>query len=407
MCRPVEHYGDPLLIDWKPEQRADLQAVMKDAVAVVEYRCNTLRLLKDCSLEGTYGFIGVNHKEQVFQLKDEEELRANLPTNGGALTGQLGADLQNGAAVDVAIVNIGRQSTPRAAATRRELKGSCAGATHFVRRAHLGAFAMQGTTGQAKATTVAQVFAASGAKSIHSVDGNPAACAAAKVDSPSAPPNCAAPFRIEIVAIDASSSTATELQSPKCPKGLARSGGKCTVPTFSIDADCSYDDAPTCAQECKKGNAVSCGRLGWAYAHGYSLPKDEARAVDLLNQGCDKGYDEACSALGQMYVKGNSVLKADVAKATQLFERSCNAGISRGCHNMGVFYREGMGVSKDLERALQYFTRACESGLAVGCAGVADVLEPKDVARSVLFYRRACKGGYAEACKDLERLDKK
>src|SRR4051794_10082769 len=78
-CFPVETYGEPLVVDWRPEVRADLEVAMRQGVAVVSYDCKHIRLLKDCSLEGSYGFMGITTKEQLVRLADADEIRANLP----------------------------------------------------------------------------------------------------------------------------------------------------------------------------------------------------------------------------------------------------------------------------------------------------------------------------------------
>src|SRR5262249_10720227 len=64
-CRDVLSSAEPLVVDWKPEQRGDLEESMHDGVAVVAYSCQGLRLLKDCHIEGSYGFLGMTRREQV------------------------------------------------------------------------------------------------------------------------------------------------------------------------------------------------------------------------------------------------------------------------------------------------------------------------------------------------------
>src|SRR5512135_2295987 len=56
-CHEVESYGEPLVVDWKPEQRGDLEVVMKEGVAVASYSCKGLKILKDCKVDGKYGFL--------------------------------------------------------------------------------------------------------------------------------------------------------------------------------------------------------------------------------------------------------------------------------------------------------------------------------------------------------------
>ncbi len=52
-CREVGETGQPLVVDWPAHERTNVEEAMMSGVAVVAYDCKTLRLLKDCSLEGS------------------------------------------------------------------------------------------------------------------------------------------------------------------------------------------------------------------------------------------------------------------------------------------------------------------------------------------------------------------
>ncbi len=55
VCHVVSNFGEPLVVDWEAHQRADVEEAMQDGVAVVAYDCKSLRLLKGCSVDGSYG----------------------------------------------------------------------------------------------------------------------------------------------------------------------------------------------------------------------------------------------------------------------------------------------------------------------------------------------------------------
>ncbi len=107
-CHQVEKYGEPLVVDWKPDQRGDLEEVMHDGVAVVAYSCDGIKLLKQCHLDGSYGYLGMTKREQVVRLQNADELRANLPLSGLKIAGELGAELSRGATLDIALVTVGK-----------------------------------------------------------------------------------------------------------------------------------------------------------------------------------------------------------------------------------------------------------------------------------------------------------
>ena len=138
------------MVDWKPEQRGDLEIAMSEGVAVVAYDCSGMKLLKDCHLNGSYGYLGMTRKEQVVRLSDSDEVRANLPLSGVKLS----AELKRGASLDVAMVMVGKRRTTWREPTKTDLQGPCDGATHFVRAATVGAFVMETGT-KAKAQVVA------------------------------------------------------------------------------------------------------------------------------------------------------------------------------------------------------------------------------------------------------------
>ena len=69
----------PLVVDWKPEQRGDLEVAMSEGLAVVAYDCQHMELLTDCRVEGSYGFKGVVFKQQMIRLADADEIKTNLP----------------------------------------------------------------------------------------------------------------------------------------------------------------------------------------------------------------------------------------------------------------------------------------------------------------------------------------
>src|SRR5580700_9362941 len=71
--------GQCRAIDWPPEKRVDLEVAMRQGIPVVAYDCKSIRLLPECKVDGSYGFVGTTTKEQVIRLDNADELSANLP----------------------------------------------------------------------------------------------------------------------------------------------------------------------------------------------------------------------------------------------------------------------------------------------------------------------------------------
>ena len=184
----IEAQGSPLIVDWQPEHRGDLEVAMREGVAVVGYDSKGLRLLQDCHIDGNYGFIGVSTKEQVIVLQSSDEVKANLPATGLSILARVGAELGTSTEIDIAMVMVGKKKTTWVSASPADLKGDCRGATHFVRGATVGAFALQSAArGQARAT--AELFGAgvtgnhARQRQVRSVDGTLDACRQASPDA--------------------------------------------------------------------------------------------------------------------------------------------------------------------------------------------------------------------------------
>src|SRR5688572_24606002 len=72
-CKGVAEHAEPLIVDWRSKERLDLELSMKKGVAVVSYDCSQMRVLKDCSVEGSYEYAGVSIKEDLVQLENADE----------------------------------------------------------------------------------------------------------------------------------------------------------------------------------------------------------------------------------------------------------------------------------------------------------------------------------------------
>lgn len=455
-CQGVGEGGEPLVVDWKPEQRGDLEIAMKEGVAVVGYSCEGIKLLKECHIEGNYGYMGMTRKEQVVRLNNSDEVRANLPLSGVKLS----AELKRGSSLDVAMVMVGKQKTTWSEPTKTDLKGKCDGATHFVRGATVGAFVMEtNTSGEAKAAAAffgAETAGASASKrQVQNKDGDLGACKSATSSATNAPDQCGAPVRLLLVPIakekpaddKAPKAPAVELarQEGGCPAGLVLAEGKCTKAADAPAYQCKAGDAKDCEAQCGKNHAGSCGALGVMHAtgngaaqdaakaaqlfekacgggdtpscvnqgrllaDGSGVGKDEAKAADLFDKACTDGVAEACGFLGVLLAEGRGVGK-DTGKAAEKLKLGCDGGYDKSCGRAARLYASGDGVAQDLGTALQLFTKACRGADAAACSELAQMHEygkgtSKNAMIAEMHYRRGCYMGNADACADLGRLE--
>ena len=345
-------------------------------------------------------------REQIVRLQNADELRANLPLSGLKIAGDIGGEMQRGATLDIALVTVGKMRTTWKTPTKEDLKGECAGATHFVRGAAVGAFALQTGT-RAQVRTTAQVFgagasgASSSGKDVNDKEGDPGECAKASPDSTSAPAQCGAAVRLELVAlVDAPKSAppaatndakrALPVAEEPCPKGLVLVDDKCTQPTAERPHQCEPSDQEECTKQCDKGHAASCGALGAIHHGAGALDK----AIAALKKGCDGGDVRSCVNLGEMHLRGEGT-KPDALVAMPLFEKSCNQGDAIGCAYAARAYRTGTGATKDDARAAPLFRKACDGGQARACGELGMMMHDgagiaKDEKAATALLQRAC-----------------
>ncbi|MEM9695177.1 MAG: hypothetical protein AAGA56_21725, partial [Myxococcota bacterium] len=105
-CTGTADHARPLIVDWDPDARVDLEASMKSGIVIVKYDCDSMTILHGCEVrDAAYTYAGVSRKEQVVQMKSLDDLQANVPVSSG----KLGAEIQSGRAIDVAMVMVGKR----------------------------------------------------------------------------------------------------------------------------------------------------------------------------------------------------------------------------------------------------------------------------------------------------------
>lgn len=416
----IEAQGQPLIVDWQPEIRGDLEVAMREGVAVVRFDEKGLKLLTDCKIDGKYGFIGVNTKEQVVSLVSAEEVKANLPGAGLGIIAKLGAELGHSQALDIAIVMVGKRKTTWSNASNKDLHGSCSGATHFVRGATIGAFAMR-TGAKGKARTVAELFgagvdaSAGSSKAVASADGLLTACKAAQPDSETPPNQCGALIRLELVKLGTEAKKGekpeavmvkAETAESSCPDGFVFSDGKCTRPDTATTHACQLGDVRDCTLQCEKGNAQSCDTMGYMFSSGSGVTRNDAEAAGLFKRACDGGFPNGCLNHGVMLENGLGVAK-DEGAALGLYEKACGDGNALGCSAASTLLFYGRGGQKDEAKSVKLALQACRGGEQQACSnlgvmfniGMGGVTKNENTAASL--FKMACDGGNAIGCGNL------
>ncbi|MCK6536956.1 MAG: sel1 repeat family protein [Polyangiaceae bacterium] len=409
----IEAQGSPLVVDWQPEHRGDLEVAMRDGVAVVGYDSKGLRLLKDCHIDGTYGFVGVSTKEQVIVLQSSDEVMANLPATGLSIVARVGAELGTSSEIDIAMVMVGKKRTTWVSASPADLKGECRGATHFIRGATVGAFALQSAArGQARAT--AELFGAgvtagqARQRQLRSVDGSLDACRQASPDASAPPARCAALLRLDLVRLAdrspalAASKLDASSDGGVCPAGFVFAGGKCTKPGSAPHA-CKVGDVSDCTAQCQRGSLASCDTLGLMYLIGRGVTASDAEALKLFDKACTGKSDSGCFHLGLMVREGRGIAKSAV-KGLELMFPACEAGLAMACGVAGRDFFAGLGVPRDRALGLKLIRNACNGGDPFSCEALGGITATgiggiaKDERQARVLFKRACDGGAIGGC---------
>ena len=410
-CRTPSSREAPLVVDWDLQSRGDLEVAMKRGIAVVAYDCKTLRVLPDCRVRGGYSFLGVTVKEQLLRLENADELKANLPFSGAVLGARLGASMARGSTLDVALVVIGKRVASKGALSGAELTGQCAGATHFVRAATVGAFVVKtGTRGKATAAAEVLKVGASGSSSsdrrVHNRDGDPDVCRKASPDAAAPAPGCGALVRLQLAGLGRGA-TPTQRPGgltapPSCPRGMVLSEGKCARRDTARSFQCSAYSLADCTEQCERGHLGSCSNLASMLLKGELVARDPPRAVGLLQPACGAGHNLSCANLGVAYAKGQGV-ERDLPRALSLLHRACYGGVPDACANLGALYLGHAGRPTDHRRAAALFARGCRGGGGYACYKLGSCYHKgqgvaKDELKAIDHYGKACAAGDPGGC---------
>jgi hypothetical protein len=101
--------------------------------------------------------------------------------------------------------------------------------------------------------------------------------------------------------------------------------------------------------------------LGYFSGLGPLLPRDDARALPMLQQAAALGHTGANAALGFVYETGRGVA-ADPAQAAELYKKAADAGHNGATNNLANLYIKGAGVRFDRAEARRLYERAAQRG---------------------------------------------
>ena len=417
--QPVSGPSTPLVVDWKSEQRADLEEIVADgAIAIVGWDAKGFRLLRKCSLKGDYGYLPLSIKKDVVRFESKDEVVANLPLGGLGIIGKIGGEFDKGATLDIAMAMVGKRRTVLADVNKADLSGPCDEATHYVRAMTVGAFAM--TTGtKAKASGSAEIFGASAggstgsSKDVSNSDGVLDDCEKATGQESKPLGKCGAVLRLELEPIGAGAAKKEKEHGkkeepsktpPQCPAGLVWAGEACVKAARKLPHACKELDGPDCKEQCDLGNAESCWQYGW---YLFKAKNDVKGSIASYEKSCGAGFAVACFELGRLFENLNQLPPAATA-----FDKGCLLGSAMACRDLGDYFHQGLVGPKDDVKTAVLYTRACEGGDAWSCVEVGILygnggkgLKP-DKGRALFYSKRGCLTGDKLGCETVKALMK-
>jgi hypothetical protein len=443
---PARAVGSPLTVNLSGPQQALLQTKLsQDGIVLVHFDCNTLSVLDRCSANGAYGYMGIEPQLDQAQLLSDQEVAVSL-SGGLSFLATVGGGFSQHRSLDLAVMTVGIAGTPLNVLSRGQIRGpDCAQATHYVRRAYRGGFAMsegQGL-GANTAATLFQVGAQVGygqTQSIQHVAGSLAACQLPASADDAPPAGCDAVVRLGLVPLEQQQVTAERARASlsanphlrQCAPGHVFSGGVCRTWSEQLPSWlCRGKDVRECEDQCNRGDLPSCGRYAFMLAEANATATPEERAgllsqltavVPKIDQACEAYEGDACgflatSGLATLEVQGvdPSAEEPDpastmmAARSAMQAERGCLAGHAESCEILTQILGpqatlEAYGISTDVQRLALIVERACNGGNPGACAAMSMMaLEPSfagqvQVADPFSFAERACLAGSDIGC---------
>lgn len=401
----------PLIIDMP--DRSFIEAGMQEGVVFVKYDCNQLTVLLDCTLPGKYVYRGLSLSNEFVTLDNQDEVGANLLFTGGK--GE--AKLESGNSLNIGLVSVGRRSTA-AQVARTELVGAqCGEATHYVKQAVLGAFAMN-TAQKGSVSGSAEVFMAGSASAGSSSagsrsrgDGDIEACKSAKTSDENPVDKCQSLLRLYLSPVpaalpvtkksgdkDSEEAPAAEEEEKKaaveevtCPDGMVFFQGKCATPKADLPTLCKDTDSDDCLKQCNAGHPQSCFNYAeLIYSNFCKDPTKEAH--------CDKVNADGAEDL----------MKADEKKSFEYYRKACDAGLQIACLNFGYVTSDYWEEDAELlKEGMKRLDDSCGQGSADACYFAGDIRLAGSYGVKVATYQglgdynRACDLGETNACLEL------
>ena len=111
----------------------------------------------------------------------------------------------------------------------------------------------------------------------------------------------------------------------------------------------------------EQGDAAAQYNVGFSYAYGTGLPRNDERAVAWYRLAAEQGHAAAQHHLGVMYANGEGAPQ-DFTEAILWLRKAAAQDYSTARYYLGVMYANGEGVPQNERDALAWFRDAAAGG---------------------------------------------
>lgn len=128
----------------------------------------------------------------------------------------------------------------------------------------------------------------------------------------------------------------------------------------------SWADMNELQQAAQKGNPKAEAQFGEMLLRGDGIPKDETRAVALLEKAARAGNSSAAFRIGMLLMNGEAGVPKDPPRALAYFRAAAAGGEKEAFFNIGAAYGSARGVKRDYAEALGWLIVARQHGADAG-----------------------------------------
>ncbi len=135
---------------------------------------------------------------------------------------------------------------------------------------------------------------------------------------------------------------------------------------FKVDLNSSSDKKSVfqlTLKEANNGNVVAMSNMGFIYAKGIGVEKNEAEALAWYKKAAEKGHLTSQYNLGVMYSKGRGTTQ-DFGKSFKWYKLAAKQGDVMAQATVAMMYAKGIGTEKNYVEAVNWYERAAVKGHA-------------------------------------------